>query len=252
MQETTSPTREGFTGYTLKRIAVVTMFIDHIGAVLIENGIFKNPNMDLTQTFMGITQVKLWGYLDFALRVIGRISFPIFCFLLVQGFIHTRNVKRYSFRLLIFALVSEVPFDLAISGEWFHPEYQNVLFTLLIGLWVLTAYQKAFGDPLKQVLAIVVGCGASVLIKCDYNIIGIVLILIFYVYRDKPKLQSLLSGFVAALQSLYCLGAGALALFPIRNYNGERGKRSLDKLFYWFYPVHLLLLYLIYLLIVKL
>ena len=67
MQETTSPTREGFTGYTLKLIAVVTMFIDHIGAVLIENGIFKNPNMDLTQTFMGITQVKLWGYLDFAL-----------------------------------------------------------------------------------------------------------------------------------------------------------------------------------------
>lgn len=251
MQETTSPERKGFTGYTLKLIAIVTMFIDHIGAVVIENGILRNPNIDLTTTIMGITQVRFWGYIDFALRTVGRLSFPIFCFLLVQGFVHTRNLKHYSMRLLIFALVSEVPFDLALYGEWYHPEYQNVLFTLLLGLWVLSAYKKAYGDPLKQALAIIAGCGAAVFLRCDYNIIGIALILIFYIYRDNHKIQSLLAGFLAALESAYCLGAGALSLFAIRNYNGERGKNSLSKLFYWFYPVHLLLLYILSLLILK-
>lgn len=242
MQETISPPREGITGYTLKIIAIVTMFIDHIGAVIIENGILKNQTMD---------QSHLWLIIDMVLRTIGRISFPIFCFLLVEGFLHTKDVKRYGARLLIFALISEIPFDLAMFGEWFHPEYQNVFFTLCLGLWVLSAYKKAYGDPLKQSFAIVAGCGASVFLKCDYNIIGIVMILMFYIFRENKKMQSIFVGAIAILESLTCFGAAVLALFPIRMYNGKRGEKSLKYFFYGFYPVHLLLLYLFNQLFIK-
>lgn len=242
MQKTISARREGITGSTLKIIAIVTMFIDHIGAVIIENGILKQQGMD---------QAGLWVIVDLVLRTVGRISFPIFCFLLVEGFLHTRNVKRYGARLLIFALVSEIPFDLAMYGEWFHPEYQNVFFTLFLGLWVLSVYKKAYGDPLKQSFAIVAGCGASVFLKCDYNIIGIVMILMFYIFRENKKMQTIFTGAIAVLESLACFGAAVLALVPIRMYNGKRGERNMKYFFYGFYPAHLLFLYLLYKLLIE-
>ncbi|WP_394524444.1 TraX family protein [Lacrimispora sp. JR3] len=237
MEETISARREGITGNTLKIIAMGTMFIDHIGVVFIENGILKHQAMD---------QTNLWMIMDLILRTIGRISFPIFCFLLVEGFLHTRDVKRYGARLFLFALISEIPFDLAMFGEWFHPEYQNVFFTLSLGLWVLSAYRNAYGDPLKQSFAIVAGCGASVFLKCDYNIIGIVMILMFYIFRENKKMQSLFVGAIAIFESLTCFGAAVLALFPIRMYNGKRGDKSLKYFFYAFYPAHLILFYLLY------
>ncbi|MBQ2453108.1 MAG: hypothetical protein II497_01520, partial [Lachnospiraceae bacterium] len=96
------------TGTALKLIAVVSMLIDHTGDVL----------------FPG----QLW------LRYIGRLAFPIYCFLIVEGFIHTRNVMKYMARLLVFGIVSEIPFDLAFFGEISYPGYQNVFWTLLLGL----------------------------------------------------------------------------------------------------------------------
>lgn len=249
MTESAAFHRKGISGNTLKMIAIITMLIDHFGAVVIENGILKYQNPLLMQTILATPAGIRWSTIDFILRTIGRISFPIFCYLLVEGFLHTRDVKKYGIRLLIFALISEIPFDLAIFNSWFHPEYQNVFFTLLIGLWVLVWYQKAMGDPLRQFFAIAVGCGASVLLKSDYNIYGIVLILIIYIFRDNKRLQTVCSGITAALISVSCLGSGALALIPIQMYNGKKGERNLKYLFYWFYPLHLILLYILRLLI---
>ena len=249
MTESTAFYRKGISGNTLKIIAVITMLIDHIGVAVIENGILKYQDPSLMQTILATPEGAKWSTIDFILRTIGRISFPIFCFLLVEGFLHTKDVKKYGIRLLAFALISEIPFDLAIFNSWFHPGYQNVFFTLFIGLWVLEWYQKAMGDPLWQLFAIGVGCGVSILLKSDYNIDGIVLILVLYVFRDNKKLQTVLSGIMAALISLSCLGAGVFALLPIHMYNGKKGERNLKYLFYWFYPLHLILLYILRLLI---
>ena len=235
MNQAPHPQKKGMTGNALKMIAIVAMAIDHIAAVLIETG---------------SGQVLTHGWeLYFTMRTIGRVAFPIFCYLLVEGFIHTKNRKKYGLRLLLFALISEIPFDLAFYNTWFYPEYQNVFFTLLIGLIVLCWYEKAAGDPLKQSLSIVIGCGASVFLQCDYNIIGIVMILIFYVFKEKKVIMFLFGGILSAIESISCFGAAALAMIPIYYYNGEKGKRNIKYFFYWFYPTHLTLLFLLKLLI---
>ena len=99
--------KKGLNSFQLKCIAIVTMLIDHIGAIIFP-------------TQMGF-------------RIIGRFSFPIFCFLLVEGFHHTKDVKKYMIRLGIFALISEIPYDLAFRNVFLEFERQNVFFTLLLG-----------------------------------------------------------------------------------------------------------------------
>jgi hypothetical protein len=232
MTESAITRKKGITGNALKMIAVITMLIDHIGAVVIENGILKYQNPLLMQTILATPEGARWSIINFILRTIGRIAFPVFCFLLVEGFFHTRDVKKYGIRLLVFALISEIPFDLAVFDSWFHPGYQN-----------------AMGDPLRQFLAIGAGCGASILLKSDYNIYGIFLILVIYIFRDNKKLQAVFTGITSALISVSCFGAGALSLVPIHMYNGKKGERNLKYLFYWFYPLHLILLYILRLLI---
>ena len=240
---------KGITGNTLKLLAIVTMFIDHSGVALVENGILKFQDSSLMQQILATPEGARWSTVDTLLRTAGRLAFPIFCFLLVEGFIHTRDVKKYGARLLVFAFISEVPFDLAIFGRWFYPEYQNVYFTLFLGLCVLEGYDRAAGRPLRQALAVLTGCLAAVVIRCDYNVIGILMILFFYIYHDNKLLKALFGGGLAFIESLGCFGAAVLAFIPIHLYNGQRGERNLKYFFYCFYPAHLLLLYILGLII---
>ena len=140
--------RPGFSlsGTALKRIACLSMLIDHIGAALLENGLFR--------------QNAVWQggiRLDFVMRMAGRLAFPIYCFLLVEGFVHTHDFRKYALRMLGFALLSEFPFDWAFfSGVyWGH---QNVYFTLLLGLLAMKAldtYRAPEGMPvLKGILGV--------------------------------------------------------------------------------------------------
>ena len=100
-----------FDTFKLKMLAVISMSIDHTGAVLMPDCIW--------------------------LRIIGRLAFPIYCFLLVQGFRNTSNIKKYIGRLALFAVVSEIPFNLAFYGTIIAEEFRNVFFTLLLGLLLL-------------------------------------------------------------------------------------------------------------------
>lgn len=250
MKVSMSSHTKGITGNTLKIIAIVTMFIDHVGVSIIENGILKYQDNILAFSILNTPQGKMWSMIDLIFRTMGRLAFPIFCFLLVEGFCHTRDVRKYGSRLLAFALISEIPFDLALFNQWFYLGYQNVYFTLFLGLWVLDGYRKAVGQPMKQSLVILAGCGASLALKCDYNVIGIAMILIFYVFRENKKLQTLSAGLLAAIESMTCFGAAMLALVPIRMYNGKRGEKNLKYFFYWFYPFHLLFLYILSLIII--
>lgn len=170
--------KKGITGSTLKILACVAMLIDHMGAVLLESGLVSKYTLD-HETFM-----REYGTLysiDIAMRLIGRIAFPIFCFLLVEGFEHTGNVRKYARNLGFFALLSEIPFNLAfataLGGELhngiFYPEYQSVYMTLFLGLLTLCGcqYMKKkqsyfVNRPLGRALAVVGGLLGSLFMAC--------------------------------------------------------------------------------------
>jgi len=123
--------KKGLTSFAIKVIAIVTMLIDHCGAVFVERrlSIIKEtvPNYEGDPTYVAL------NITDGIMRSIGRIAFPLFIFLLIQGFMHTRNRLKYAIRLGLFALISEVPFDMAFRNTYFTMSYQNVFFTLFLG-----------------------------------------------------------------------------------------------------------------------
>ncbi|MBR5992534.1 MAG: hypothetical protein IK018_01890 [Lachnospiraceae bacterium] len=123
--------KKGLTSFAIKVIAIVTMFIDHCGAVFVERelALIKAtvPNYEGDPTYVAL------NITDGIMRSIGRIAFPLFIFLLIQGFMHTRNRLKYAIRLGLFALISEVPFDMAFRNTYFTMSYQNVFFTLFLG-----------------------------------------------------------------------------------------------------------------------
>lgn len=219
---------KGVSGSTLKIIAVITMFIDHVGAILLPD------------------------YM--VLRLIGRIAFPIFCFLLTEGFLHTRNVKNYALRLGLFALLSEIPFDLAFHNQIFDFGYQNVFFTLFIGLLAIiglhTANKRLAEKKLLLILTnfviILAGMLLAYLLKTDYSYMGVLIIIL--IYENELHFNKAAAIFSACV-GLTCMTTLELTSFIsvplIYFYNGKRGL-SLKYFFYAFYPVHLLLLYLIY------
>ena len=134
--------RKGISGSTLKIIAIITMLIDHIGAgvlgiLMVVRGLNEaadlNAWIDANSTLVITYQM---------MRFVGRLAFPIFCFLLIEGFEHTHDVKKYALRLLSFCLVSEIPFDLLFNGKILEFGYQNVFFTLFIGLMVMCGFQS--------------------------------------------------------------------------------------------------------------
>lgn len=160
--------KRGISGSTLKLIAIFVMLIDHIAATILEQTLlsrgFFNYN---TVASIDAANIQLYTIYRF-MRGIGRLGFPLFCFLLVEGFVHTRNKGKYALRLGIFALISEIPFDLAFHGNAFYFEYQNVFFTLLIGFLVMWGFQ-VIRDKLKDkkwlpVLSVVGAAGAGYIV----------------------------------------------------------------------------------------
>lgn len=232
--------KKGLSGSAIKIIAIVAMLIDHIGAVIVER-------MITAQSGGVYSYEDPLVVLDTVLRGIGRIGFPIFCFLLVEGFVHTRNAAKYALRLFAFALISEVPFDLAFAGRVFYPDYQNVFFTLLIGLLVMIAFRTIEGKMTAphavkiflDLLALGVGAGIAQLINTDYAAIGVVCIMVLYVFRNN-RANQMLAGSLVFMWEV----PAPFAFIPIACYNGQRGLR-MKYFFYVFYPAHLLILFLI-------
>lgn len=230
--------------FVLKLIACITMFIDHFTEVFIpQTGRFSLDG------YGGISPVYLTG------RLIGRIAFPIYCFLLVEGFFHTHDRRKYMARMAVFALISEFPFDLAfqVKGKQLKIEelfsYQNVMITLLLGLILMYIYEWIKMKYLMQPLIfntlgviVIVGIGSvAQLLKTDYGMGGILLILIFYMFRGK-KLWIFLGSTIVLVFFINILElAGLIAFLPIFLYNGERGPK-VKYAFYAFYPVHLFIL----------
>jgi hypothetical protein len=216
--------RRGISGSTLKLIAIITMLIDHIGAGILE----QRPDFFQNHVLYDV---------DHVLRFIGRIAFPIFCFLLVEGFCHTRNIKKYAMRLLAFAIISEIPFDLAFSRKIFETSHQNVFFTLFLGLVTLAIMKQFEENKIVKILTIVAGIFAAEILSTDYAGFGVAFIILLYIFRDNMKFRNIFCSI--AIMWEY---TAPLAFIPISFYNGERGF-NMKYFFYLFYPVHLLLLY---------
>ena len=213
-------------GTVLKLIACLSMFIDHLGAVCFS------------------------GMMGF--RIIGRLAFPIYCFLLVEGAVHTRNMKKYILRMGIFALISEVPFDLAFYHRLVYMGHQNVFFTLGLGLlaiWFLEhpIEQLDIPDVLYKLLVIIAAGLIAEFFNTDYGFTGIAVICIFYYLRGQPQLKYPIAAILLAAMGGVKVYA-VLALIPILLYNGQRGRQTkvMQYGFYIFYPTHLLLIAALY------
>ncbi|MBQ6042340.1 MAG: TraX protein [Oscillospiraceae bacterium] len=221
-------------GSALKMIALITMIIDHIGAVLLsQQGSALLPLFDGAPESLTLYQI---------FRTIGRIAFPLYCFLITEGCVHTHDRKKYGANLLIFALLSELPWNLEHSGTWRYSG-QNVFFTLFLGFCCICIYDRFRDDTKKQIIGLLCMILISLVIRADYGTVGMGFILMLYVLREKKVAQAILG---------CCLLNTAWKILPafalINLYNGKRGfirGKVLKYLFYAAYPVHMLILYLI-------
>lgn len=231
--------RCSFSGTALKTIACITMLIDHIGASCIEAGLLL-PKLETGEVSGGAWDQLSLFQLDRVLRFTGRLAFPIFCFLLVEGFVHTRDVKKYVRRLFLFALISEVPFDLAFFRTPFALDHQNVYWTLALGVLAMAGlkhFEKPDGSASWKGLLCAAGCTLAALLACtDYDGIGVLIICALYLTRGDRKRQCIVGAVLFAWEL-----TAPLAFVLVWFYNGQRGRctPAMQKVFYWFYPVHL-------------
>ncbi|MBP3704861.1 MAG: hypothetical protein J6I98_04920 [Clostridia bacterium] len=208
--------------FTLKLIALLTMIIDHVGAVFFPQ--------------------YIW------LRYIGRIAMPIYAFLLVQGYRHTRNFTRYALRMALFAVLSEVPYDLLFQGTWLEFGNQNVMFTLLCSLLVMKLLDaSAKSRNIFMFLGALCLTAVPHFLNFDYGIYGVLMVLCFFLFQKYRGIDAIA---FSALTYGYCTQHGnnvqlyaIAASIPVLLYNGKKGPLSLKYFFYIAYPAHLLLLF---------
>ncbi len=223
-----------FSGSALKMIAIVTMLIDHIGHILLS----QYPPAVQVWFELGTEKIS-WYWIS---RTVGRTAFPIYCFLLTEGYIHTHDRKKYGLNLLVFALISEIPWNLEHVGEISYSEQQNVFFTLFLGYLGICICESKLKFR-NKVLCMVVLLIVTLNLHADYEIRGVTLILMMYALRE----NTLLSGFISC-GILTSTWKSAFAFIPITMYNGKRGfiqGKFAKYCFYAFYPVHMFILYLL-------
>ena len=242
--------KRGIGSNVLKLIAIALMLMDHFAVVF---------QAEIVNAFAN-------GYTVYSvMRMLARVAFPLFAFYIAVGAQYTSNILKYMRRLAIFALISEIPFDLAFNGSFLEFTYQNVFFTLLLGLFCIFCYQKLqgvlYGLPALPI-TIAVMWVAEIILKTDYGAMGVLAIVCFYFARKAPKVaQIFLLPAICLLLTVYPIFSGllpsrvlfnraelfAVAAAPLMLlYNGEKGIHINRWFFYVFYPAHLLLLALVH------
>ena len=215
-------------GTMLKIIAMISMVLDHVGDLF----------------FPGAT----W------LRAAGRLAMPLFAFCIAEGYAHTRDRRKYLLRMGLFALISEIPFDLAFENR-IGLSHQNIMLTFFLSILALMLYDRIRGGegtegeriPARKtvlgVFAVVAIAVLALLLKADYTVFAVISVFLFYALRQKhPLLRSGVGvGFLALTRTVGYYSATGLSVLPLVLYNGKKGK-GLKWLFYLFYPGHLLLL----------
>lgn len=222
----------------LKYIAVIAMIIDHCALVFVGTG---KP-------------------LGIAMRFIGRLTTPVMCYFLAEGYMHTRSKKKYGKRLFIFALLSQIPFIYLVAGR-IGVLKLNMIFTLFFCFLILLCLEKIDSIPLKVISILCLGFACH---YCDWGTMAPLWVLVFYIFRDDKKKMGIFYLASCVFWAVRCCSvaisdgsewysalwqAGSVFALPLLyTYNGEGGKASKFSkwFFYWFYPVHLLILGIIY------
>lgn len=228
---------------SLKIFAIIIMLIDHadyglLHLYLVNNSFTLDPNL-----YTKLNKIYEYG------RNTGRLAFPIFAFLLVEGFFHTKSKLKYAIRLAIFAIVSEIPFNLALYQEVWHDSHQNVMLSLFIGLLAMIAFDyvkklPGYSDVLRIVLYICISVAAmdiGQLTKCDYSFKAPLLIIVLYFLHEYHPFR-LLGGAAAICWEKFAPISFLLLYFYD---DSKKPSKKLKYFFYIFYPAHLILIYLI-------
>ncbi len=218
------------TSFVIKIFACITMILDHIKYAI-----------PFTENFVTV--------------YLGRVSFPLFAFLVSEGYDHTKDLKKYYKRLLIFGIISQIPFMLfrTLVGEW---KLLNIMFTLLLGLFCITSFEKEKRKwiSIPTIIALIV---LGEIIKVDYGWFGVISVFVIHVLKNKKITlvisyfgitiafyYSLIQNQIFALNGMFYILWTIASMIFILMYNGKEGKK-LKKFFYWFYPIHMLILYLL-------
>ena len=217
-----------FSGAQLKYIAFLSMLVDHINKALI---------------YPFLSGEGILQHISDAFDIFGRIAFPLFAFFLVEGFFKTGNRKKYLASLVIFGVFSEIPFDMALSGVFFEPNSNNVMFTLslsLVTIWIIDVLKKKIKNKyiwyFISFIIVAVMCLVAMVLGLDYEKHGILIGYFFYIFYDKP-FMAIIFGYISIFKEFFSLLGFGFTLF----YNGKRGRQN-KILNYLFYPVHLLIL----------
>jgi len=237
----------------LKYFAAAIMLIDHIACTFLENARTADGNALMYSFEHG-------RLADSLLRAVGRQAFPIFCFFLVEGFIKTHSRLQYFLRLLLFAVLSQIPFQKSIfpRSANFHGSVMCTLAIGLLAIWVIDAMRKAFADHhgfgtddrVYTGLLLLVSCSSvysfcrlAAMLRTDYSYGGVFLIVLMYLLRNYRIPGLFISwAWLSWYNKLELYSAPAF--FLLACYNGRRGKQH-KYFFYFFYPVHLLILWLV-------
>ncbi|MEF9840731.1 MAG: TraX family protein [Lachnospiraceae bacterium] len=241
--------RKILSGSSIKIIALISMVIDHFGQIVLKNGIVLNAPYQAFSDEQFAVLLKLVE----GCHIIGRIAFPLFCFLLVEGFLHTHNLKKYILQLGIFAVLSEPIYDLAVAEKIFSMKQQNVLFTLLLGIITLAIIKKCKENIPCTIMITIISSLLSFVLHLDGWYYGILLIVTLYVFHNRNITKYTLAivimflcGLDFSLKALldpYFITA-ACSLIIVNFYSGERGIK-LKYFFYAFYPIHLIAFYML-------
>ena len=220
-----------FSGAQLKYIAFLSMLIDHVNKALM---------------YPLLTENGFLRYVSDVFDILGRVAFPLFMFFLVEGFFKTGNRFKYLLNLIVFGIISEIPFDLFQSAVLFQPNSNSVMFTLVLALvmiWVIDELKvpKSYIIPPVlwfpvSIIIVITTCLLSMIWGLDYEYHGILIAYFFYIFRNNPIL-SIIGGYLSIFKTPWALLGFGLTL----TYNGKRGKQN-KILNYLFYPVHLLIL----------
>lgn len=199
------------------------------------------------------TYTKLNNLYDYG-RNIGRIAMPIFAFFLVEGFIRTSNLKKYILRMLIFAIISEVPFDLGLYNSFLYTDHQNILFTFTVGLLMLATIRylsntiMGVSDIVKGlalICCVIAYADVTYVLKCDYSVKCIIVIAVLYILRECKELRLLAGAAFLSWEKF------APISFLLLYFHDPEQKPRLKYFFYAFYPAHFILIYAISFMVLK-
>lgn len=215
-------------GTTLKLIAMISMVFDHVGDMFFPDA--------------------MWP------RMIGRLAMPVFSFCIAEGFTHTKDKKKYLCRIGVFALISEIPFDLAFEGK-VGVSHQNIMLAFFLAVAALMLYDRVqgeedperkhspFGRTMLGVFVVAAIAVLSFLLRADYTFFAVITVFLFYVFRKRHPLIRAGVGvaFLSVTRTVGYYCTTGFSFIPLAMYNGKKGK-GLKWMFYLFYPGHLLFL----------